>query len=687
MPARPVTRVSAAYADAVTPDDLDLLRTVSAPSLTPDATRVVFAVTRPDVAADGFVGQLWHAPVDGSAPATRLTLGRHDTAPQVSPDGRLVAFLRADGEGPAQLHVVRAAGGEPVRLTDTTLGVSDFTWSPDGRRIALLTRLPEPGRYGTVEGLPAAAEPPRRIRTTRYLANGVGFVIDRRAQVFLLEVPDVDAEPYVAPAPSLADPHPETSGGRPALVRLTAADADHAHPRFTPDGALTVVVGQHDGRSDTLRSVGLRITLGPDGSATGSTEVVRPENGLFVDDLLEVAEGRTFVLGRAIDPDTVDFVGVNAALHLLDPAGLHRLTDPETLDVHESPLVADGTDAILVRAVSRGTRPLLRVDAAGTVRRLAAGPVEVQGFAVAGPTVAVSLADPRSTGDVAVLDPDGPDGLRRLTDFSAPLRAAGFVAPEELVAPARDGSSVHGWVLQPSGPGPHPTLLLIHGGPFSMYTGSLLDEAQVYVAAGYGVVMGNPRGSAGYGQAHGRSIRHRLGTVDLTDVLDLLDGALAGHPALDPDRVGIMGGSYGGYLTAWTVAHEHRFAGAVVERGFLDPELFRGTSDIGTYFSEQYTGDDPEQRRTQSPQAVVDRVRTPTLVIHSEDDLRCPLSQAQRYHLGLVRAGVETELLVFPGEDHELSRSGHPRHRVQRFAAILDWWARFLPVSAGGWPR
>ena len=173
-----------------------------------------------------------------------------------------------------------------------------------------------------------------------------------------------------------------------------------------------------------------------------------------------------------------------------------------------------------------------------------------------------------------------------------------------------------------------------------------------------------------------------MGTVDLADVLDLLDGALAGHPTLDPDRVGIMGGSYGGYLTAWTTAHEHRFAGAVVERGFLDPELFIGTSDIGTYFAQQYTGTDPEQRRRQSPQAVVHQVRTPTLLIHSEDDLRCPLSQAQRYHLGLVEAGVPTELLVFPGEDHELSRSGRPRHRLQRFEAILDWWARYLPTGA-----
>jgi dipeptidyl aminopeptidase/acylaminoacyl peptidase len=333
---------------------------------------------------------------------------------------------------------------------------------------------------------------------------------------------------------------------------------------------------------------------------------------------------------------------------------------------------------VLVQDTSRGTVQLLRVDVRGSQEQLSGGPVVIQGVAAAAGVVAVTLSDPTSAGDVAVL---ADDHLRRLTDFSAPVRATGLAAADELVVAARDGQEVHGWVLEPSGAaGPHPTLLLIHGGPFAQYTGALFDEAQVYAAAGYGVVMCNPRGAAGYGQAFGRTIKERMGTVDLTDVLDFLDGALAAHPALDGDRVGIMGGSYGGYLTAWTIAHEHRFAGAIVERGFLDPELFIGTSDIGTYFSQQYTGADSALRETQSPQAVVGQVRTPTLVMHSEDDLRCPLSQAQRYHLGLVRAGVETELLLFPGENHELSRSGRPRHRVQRFLAILDWWERFLPT-------
>jgi dipeptidyl aminopeptidase/acylaminoacyl peptidase len=172
-----------------------------------------------------------------------------------------------------------------------------------------------------------------------------------------------------------------------------------------------------------------------------------------------------------------------------------------------------------------------------------------------------------------------------------------------------------------------------------------------------------------------------MGTIDFADVIDFLEGAIASDDRLDGDRVGIMGGSYGGYLTAWVIAHDHRFAGAIVARGFLDPACFTGTSDIGTFFGDEYVGTDEATIARQSPMAVLGRVTTPTLVIHSELDLRCPLEQATRYYSALKRQGTDAELLVFPGENHELTRSGQPRHRIERFAAVLDWWNRVLPVA------
>ncbi|AGW41411.1 acylaminoacyl peptidase [Leifsonia xyli subsp. cynodontis DSM 46306] len=393
--------------------------------------------------------------------------------------------------------------------------------------------------------------------------------------------------------------------------------------------------------------------------------------------------GTLFFSAQEVGESGRDFVARNTALYAVNAPGTppRLLTDPETVDLAESDIVPFRDDHVLVRDRRRGALVLTAVSAAGRAERLTDGVTVVGGAGTAGETIVVSVSDARTAGEVAVL---GADGSRRLTDFSRELRAAGVIVPRELTVAGRDGYPIHGWVVVPEGAGPHPVLLNIHGGPFASYGPALFDEAQVYASAGYAVAMCNPRGSAGYGQAHGRVIRQRMGTVDRIDVLDFLDGAVAAVPGLDADRAGVMGGSYGGYLTAWTIAHDHRFAAAIVERGYLDPEGFVGTSDIGSFFSDEYIGTDPDRIRSQSPQAVVARVKTPTLVMHSSADLRCPLGQAERYYAALKRNGVDAELVIFPGEDHELSRSGWPRPRRERFEIILEWWGRHLPVGERG---
>ena len=268
---------------------------------------------------------------------------------------------------------------------------------------------------------------------------------------------------------------------------------------------------------------------------------------------------------------------------------------------------------------------------------------------------------------------------RRLTDFSADLGARPL---HEMTVTADDGYPVHGWLVLPDGPGPHPVLLDIHGGPYAQFGWKPYDEAQVLAGAGYAVLLTNPRGAAGYGEQHGRAIQGAMGQRDAADLMAFLDGVLAdpSYP-LDAARVGVLGGSYGGYMTAWLLAHQpDRFVAGIVERGFLDPETFLGTSDIGWFFPEGYLGP-VEAMAAQSPMAVVDRVVAPTLVIHSERDLRCPLEQGQRYFAALLRAGVDAELLIFPGESHGLTRGGRPRHRRQRFEHLLAWWAKHLPVT------
>lgn len=647
--------------------DLESFIGLSRPSADPRGERVVVSVGHPSLAADANVAQLFSVPLDGSGPR-RITRGFRDSDPQFSPDGHAIAFLRAGPGSPAQLYVMPSLGGEPVQVTDRVLGVSDIRWSPDSHRIAFISRVPEAGRYGTVDGIPAAAEPARRVTGVTYKSNGLGYTNDRRAHVFIVTVPPLDGEPPYEPVAAPDGTKPAFSAV-PEATQLTSGDYDHASVRWAGE-RIYFVSARHDTRDTDLYTQ--VFSIAPEGSEV--QEVTGP--GYAVETFDVAADGRVWFIAAQISGN--DFVARNNALFIAGQTSLGstRLTDPETIDLGDvGTSIAFRGDGALVQNRSRGTRQLLEVREPNLVSQLSSGAIEIEGQATSGEALVVTYASPETFGDVGLL---AGGVVTRLTDFSSGLSSAGLLAPSELLVEGRDGYEVHGWVLTPRGEGPHPTLLMIHGGPYAAYSVHPLDEAQVYADAGYAVVYCNPRGSAGYGQAHGRSIKGIMGTIDQFDVLDFLDGALAADPALDASRLGILGGSYGGYLTAFTIAHDHRFAAAIVERGYLDPDAFIGSSDIGWFFGQEYNGYTAAERRAQSPQEVAHLVTTPTLVIHSEEDLRCPIGQAETWYATVKLGGTPAELLVFPGENHELSRSGRPRHRVQRFEAILDWFGRYL---------
>lgn len=656
--------------------DIEALVSVGRPALAPDGSFAVFATSRPDIAANRAVGQLWRIDLPDGTPR-RLTRGVADAAPRLSPDGTRIAFLRGDAKGKPQVHVVDASGGEPVQATAAVLGVEDFAWSPDGATLAFLARVPEPGRYGSVEGLGETAEAPRHITGVRWNANGLGYIADRPAHVFTIAAPATDAEPFYDPAPAVL-PEGETAPARVVVGaearQLTEGATSYSGLVFLPDGSE--ILTSPDEIEPDRRDLRMRVVaVAVDGS--GVREVVGADAELSLGDIAVAEDGTVALLAHEV-PGGIDFIAPGMGLWLVEPGGPRRLTDADTIDLGEvgSHITADG-DAFLVQDRTRGRVRLLRVSRAGEVSEMLGGDVEVIGHAAAAGRIVAALATPESYGELALV---GDGEARVLTAFGAAAAASGIVLPRELTVTGRDGCPVHGWVATPEGDGPFPVILQIHGGPFASYGVHLFDETQVLVDAGYAVVYCNPRGSAGYGRAHGRSIRQAMGTVDFADVIDFLEGTIADDARLDGDRVGIQGGSYGGYLTAWVIAHDHRFAGAIVERGFLEPRSFQGTSDIGSFFGDEYVGVTDDAIARQSPMAVVGQVTTPTFVIHSELDFRCPLEQATRYYSALRRQGTEAELLIFPGENHELSRSGQPRHRVQRFEAILDWWRRHLPV-------
>ena len=642
------------------PADLALLRTPSAPSLSPDGRLVVVAVGRIDLEANAYRGDLWVTPTDGSTAPRRFTSGRRDGRPRFSPDGRWIAFLRASDEDKPQLHVMPSDGGEPRRVCEHPLGAEAFAWSPDSTRLAYVARVPEPGRYGTDKDIPPEKEPPRRITTFQYRLDNLGFTNDRRPHVFVVDALTEGAEP----------------------VQLTRGDYDHGDPAWSPDGrTVAFVSARHETRDEDAAS---DVFVVP---AEGGDPVRATTTDLAVSRPAFSPDGGTIWFCGA----PADLAGRTTGLWSVPADGTGppaRLTDPERFD-HEPafgggvlPLLVD-EQAVTTVSIRRGAVPLLRFPVDGSEPRgLLDGARQVQDYDARGGVVAAVVSDPTSAGEVVVVH-DGPEGPmeRTITDFGAPLARSASLRPmTELEATAPDGAEVHGWVLKPAGPGPFPVVLMVHGGPFAQYGWTLFDEAQVYVGAGYAVVMGNPRGSAGYGETHGRAIVGDFGNLDAKDVLALLDAALA-DPELDDDRVGVMGGSYGGYMASWLVAHSDRFRAAISERACNAFDSFEGSSDIGFLFVSHYNGTDPERVLAQSPLTHADRIRTPMLLIHSEHDWRCPVEQAQRLFVALKQRKVDVELLLFPGEGHELSRSGLPSHRIARFEAILDWWGRHLKPS------
>jgi dipeptidyl aminopeptidase/acylaminoacyl peptidase len=267
-----------------------------------------------------------------------------------------------------------------------------------------------------------------------------------------------------------------------------------------------------------------------------------------------------------------------------------------------------------------------------------------------------------------------------LTDLNSEFIAeAGLIEPQEFTFES-DGHEIHGWGFLPEGDEKVPLLFNIHGGPAAQYDWGFFDEFQVYAGAGYGVVAINPRGATGYGYEHVATPIGRWGEEMPPDMLDLTSApyeAAKQFDRLDLDRLGIMGGSYGGLSTAMVTALDQNYTSAVAERGVYNWLSMAGTSDIPFFMDLYLETNMPEgadELWRASALARAHKVTTPTLVLHSETDFRCPIEQGQQYFTALYRSGVDTELLIFPsGEGHELSRSGKPKHRVERFDAILDW--------------
>ncbi len=466
------------------PDDVALLRQPSSPTLRGDL--LVVAVARPDADANEYHSALQRIPLDGGVPRP-WTWGAKDGSPRLSPDGRWLAFLRkAGGEDriqKQQLHVMPSDGGDARCVTTLHAGVSGLAWAPDSRRIAFTTRVAEPGRYGTSTdewpGAPESdAEAPRRLTRMDYRLDDVGYLVDQHARLYALDLG------------TALDPDAEL----PEPVELTDGRCDVGDAVWTPDGQYVVVTAPRDlGVEETVHS---DIYAVP---AAGGTPVLLAQASGWTA-MPTVADDGTVVYFGTEHDGPGDAEAENSGLWAVPfasgEAGTpRRLTDVETIDCETMagpPIVTD--DGVLVAMRNRGAIELRRVpmDAVGVT--LAELPVlagehgSVKSFTADAGRIAAVVSTPDSPGEVVLIDGDQ---TTTLTDFATPLQAAGLRPLTELDGTSPDGYPVHGWLVLPEGPGPHPVLLCIHGGPFMYHGWGFYDEAQVYAAAGYAVVLPN----------------------------------------------------------------------------------------------------------------------------------------------------------------------------------------------------
>ncbi len=306
--------------------------------------------------------------------------------------------------------------------------------------------------------------------------------------------------------------------------------------------------------------------------------------------------------------------------------------------------------------------------------------------------VACVESDPVPPGEVAVAELGGNGTARRLTRYNAPARRGPRPRrPERFECRGADGWPIEGWVMKPAGIAAGarvPAVLEIHGGPHSTYGNGFMHQFQLLCAAGYGVIYSNPRGSHGYTQAFTAATHHDWGGKDYEDLMLALDHALGANSWIDPDRLGVAGGSYGGYMVNWMIGHTQRFRAAVALRSTCDRYSQWGTSDMacktgaGSFPGDPWTAADFYRER--SPITYVAQMRTPLLLAHGENDLRCPISQSEQLFVALEKQGMPTVFVRFPGESHDMSSTGKPKHRIEQLRHILAWFRTYLAADSAG---
>ncbi len=680
---------------AVTAEDYYAFEFLSDPQLSPDGRWVAYVVTTIDQRQNRRLSQIWLAAVDDSRPPRQFTTSpQSSTSPRWSPDGRTLAFLSTrpapdgaasstrgsatptptpspsptpistemppglpsalqtaapDATPRAQVWLLSLEGGEARRVTNLRNGVNTFDWSPDGTRMVLTSRTGP-------SDLKAPSSDVRHYKHASYKFNDTGWFDDKRSHVWVADV---------------------ASG---AATQLTfGEDWNDTDPQWSPDGNFIAFVSDRTGKAfDEGRNTDVFVI-----DSAGSPIRKISDHDESDNSPRWSPDGKSIAfLGRIHESD-------HPKIYVAPSGGGRpsRNVAPD-LDLIPSNLTwAEQGRALYFETDVKGESHLFRVDAKdGKIKQVTKGARVVRLVEISADSRRMVYAanDFKHLDDLYAADLDG-SNEHQLTNLNARLWSQLQLADvERMTYKGAEGWDIDGFLVKPVGwqaGKKYPMVLCIHGGPATMDGVDWFHEFQVYAARGWAVFYTNPRGSTGYGQRFERGIEGEWGRNDYTDVMNGVEEVLRRNPWIDRERLGVTGGSYGGYLTNWIVGHTNIFKAAVTLRSVVNFISDEGTRD-GPYGHKDDFGGDLYAKFDlyweRSPLKYASNVKTPILILHSDNDFRVPLEQGEQWFRALRHFGANAELVIFPRENHNLTRTGEPKHLVESLNWQLYWFDRYL---------